>query len=65
MEKLVELVSEKTGLNKEMSEKAVETVLDFLKDKLPKPIASQIDKVIEGGESSAADLLGGILGKKS
>ena len=64
MDKLVELVSEKTGLSKEKAEQAVETVLDFLKDKLPKPIASQIDKVVEGGESSAADLLGGFLGKK-
>ncbi|MCB2178581.1 HU family DNA-binding protein [bacterium] len=64
MEQLVELVSEKTGLNKEMSEKAVKIVLDFLKDKLPDPIAAQIDNILDGGENTAADLLGGLFGNK-
>jgi hypothetical protein len=42
------------------------TVISYLKDRLPAPIAGQIDNVLEGG-SSAGDLatgLGGILGKK-
>ena len=66
MNELVELVSQKTGLSEEMSRKAVTTVIAYLKDRLPAPIAGQIDNVLEGG-GSAGDLasgLSGILGKK-
>jgi hypothetical protein len=62
MEELVKLVAEKTGLSKEMSEQAVKIVLDYVKKKLPKPVAMQVDAVL--GAGSAADMLGGLLGGK-
>jgi hypothetical protein len=68
MDQLVKLVSEKTGLSEEMSKKAVEVVLDYLKEKLPAPLAGQIDGLLEGSEGSGGleDLakkgLGGLLG---
>jgi hypothetical protein len=62
MEELVKLVSEKTGLSKEMSEQAVKLVLDYIKKKLPKPVAAQVDAVL--GAGSAADMLGGLFGGK-
>lgn len=62
MDELVNLVSEKTGLSKEMSETAVKVVLDFLKKKLPAPVAAQVDMVLKSG--SAADALGGLFGVK-
>jgi hypothetical protein len=68
MDELVKVVSEKTGLSEEMSREAAETVIGFLKDKLPAPIAGQIDNVLSG--ASAGDLqdlaggLGGMLGRK-
>ena len=62
MEELVKLVSKKTGISEDAAEKAVKVVLDYLKDKLPAPIAGQLDAVIEGGGLS--DALGGLLGKK-
>jgi hypothetical protein len=55
MDELVKLVSEKTGLSKEMSETAV-------KKKLPKPVAAQVDAVL--GAGSAADALGSLFGGK-
>ena len=61
MEELVKLVSKKTGISEELAEKAVKVVLDYLKDKLPDPIASQLDAVLEGG--GLTDMLGGLLGK--
>ncbi len=66
MDELVNLVSEKTGLSKAQSETAVKTVIEFLKDKLPGPIAGQIDNVLEGDTLSddLAKGLGGIFGKK-
>ena len=62
MDELVKLVSDKTGLDKEMSETAVKVVLDYLKKKLPAPVAAQMDVVLKSG--SAADALGGLLGGK-
>jgi hypothetical protein len=66
MDELVKLVVQKTGISKEQATVAVNTVLGFLKDKLPEPLASQVDSVISG-KSSPDDLmkgLGGMFGKK-
>ena len=57
MDELVKMVSEKTGLSEEMSKVAVDTVIDYLKGKLPEPLAGQLDTVLEGG-----DVGGGMLG---
>ena len=62
MEELVELVAKKTGLSKEASAEAVDVVLDYLKKKLPKPVAAQVDTVL--GSGSAADALGSLFGGK-
>lgn len=68
MNEVVKMITEKTGLSEDMAEVAVDLVIDYLKDKLPDPIAGQLDTVMSGGElgGSAADLakgLGGLLGK--
>ena len=68
MDELIKKVSEKTGISQDQARTAVTTVLGFLKDKLPAPIAGQIENVIGGGESSAggvgdiASKVGGLLG---
>lgn len=73
MDELVALVQEKAGLGKAQAKQAVETVMDFLKDKLPGPIAAQLDNVLENEAmmGQAGDLLdkglaglGGLLEKK-
>ncbi len=68
MDELVRLVSQKTGMPAETAKTAVETVVGFLKSKLPAPIAAQIDSVLSGvsaqGVEDLAKGLGGILGKK-
>ena len=48
MDELVKLVSAKTGLSEEMSRTAVKIVVDYLKTKLPSPLAAQIDSVLAG-----------------
>ena len=62
MDELVKLVSEKTGLSKEVSAEAVEVVLNYIKKKLPKPVAAQVDAVL--GADSAMDAIGGLFGGK-
>jgi ribosomal protein L7/L12 len=58
MDEVVKLVAQKTGLSQDQAKVAVETVVGFLKQKLPTPIAAQIDGVLGG--SGAADVAKGI-----
>ena len=64
MDELIKKVSEKTGISEDQARTAVTTVLGFLKDKLPAPIAGQIESVMGGGgESSAGGGIGDIASK--
>ncbi len=51
----VKLVLPKTGVSQDVAEKAVETVLGYLKEKLLAPIAAQIEGGL--GEAGAAEYL--------
>ena len=64
MEELINIVVEKTGLPEEQAKRAVDAVLDFVKDKLPEPIAAEVDSLIAGdaGLGQAGDLLKGLGG---
>jgi nucleoid DNA-binding protein len=68
MDELVQLVSEKAGVSEDQARQAVDTVVEYLKEKLPEPIAGQIEKAVSGsGDVDVQDLakgLGGMLGKK-
>lgn len=69
MEELIKQVTAKTGISEEQARGAVTTVLGFLKDRLPEPIAGQLDNVVAGGGDVAGGLgdiaskVGGIFGK--
>ncbi len=62
MDELVNLVAQKTGIPQAQARTAVETVITYLKQRLPAPIAGQIDAVLSG--KSAMGDLGSLLGKK-
>ena len=65
MEELVKLVVKKTGISETQAKGAIETVIGFLKKKLPAPLASQLDGVLKGeGGSGIAGGLGNLLGGK-
>jgi hypothetical protein len=75
VDELIKLVAGKVGISSEQAEQAVHTVLGFLKDRLPGPIAGQLDNIVGGGSAGAGgagglDLgavegaLGGLFGKK-
>jgi uncharacterized protein (DUF2267 family) len=73
MEELVKMVMEKTGLPKDQAKQAVETVIGFLKDRLPDPIAGQVDAALDNEAmmdqagkllDEGAKGLGGLFGKK-
>lgn len=65
MDEIVKLVVKKTGISEEQAKKAVETVIGFLKTKLPAPIGGQLDAVLKGeGGAGLAGGLGNLLGGK-
>ena len=59
MDKLLELVQEKAGISADQAKKAVDTVMDFMKDKLPAPLASQVAKYMDGDGGDGDDGDGG------
>jgi uncharacterized protein (DUF2267 family) len=68
MDELVKLVTEKTGISEAQAKQAVETVMGFLKDKLPGPVAGQVESALTGGDlpdvGGLGKTLGGLFGKK-
>jgi uncharacterized protein (DUF2267 family) len=63
MDELIKLVVQKSGISEAQAKTAVETVVNFLKQKLPAPLASQVDNALSGGMPNLG-ALGGLLGKK-
>jgi uncharacterized protein (DUF2267 family) len=61
MDELIKLVAAKTGISQEQAKVAVETVIKFLKEKLPAPIAGQLDSLLKGG-GNPEDLLKNVAG---
>jgi hypothetical protein len=70
MDELVKLVAKRVGIPEAQAKQAVETVVGFLKEKLPAPLAGQIDSAIgdsgavKKGVEGLAKGLGGVLGGK-
>jgi len=62
MDELVKLVSQQTGISEEMARKVVETVLGFVKQRLPAPVAAQVESVLSGEDlaGKAGDALKGL-----
>jgi hypothetical protein len=63
MDEIVKLVQERAGIDEGQARTAVDTVMSFIKDRLPEPMRGQIDGLIgAGGGASAADSnpLGGL-----
>lgn len=58
MNDIVQRLIERTGLPQDQAMTAVETVLGFLKEKLPGPVASQIDSVMGGTQPDPSGISG-------
>jgi hypothetical protein len=71
MNELVQMVQQKTGLSQDMAQKVVDTVVGYLKTKLPAPLSSGLDELMGAGAGSdasgdaagATDEAGGLMGK--
>ena len=63
MEELIKQVTAKAGISEDQARSAVNTVLDFVKDRLPAPIAGQIENAMSGEGGGIGCAVGDIAGK--
>ncbi len=71
MDELIKQVAQRTGISEEQARTAVQTVIGFLKERLPAPIAGQLDNAVSGAGGSggsitdqAGGMIGGMFGQK-
>lgn len=70
MNEIIQRLMERTGLPQDKAQAAVDTVIGFLKEKLPEPLASQVDGFLDGSSGMGNTLgslgsnLGGMFGKR-
>jgi nucleoid DNA-binding protein len=58
MNELINIIVQKTGISQENAQKAVQVTVDFLKSKLPGPIAVQLNSFLMGGTNLSRVLAG-------
>lgn len=63
MNEIIQRLVDRTGLPENKAQDAVNVVIGFLKEWLPEPFASQIDRFLDGfsGMANTVDNLGGNL----
>jgi hypothetical protein len=74
MEELIRQVTERTGITESQARTAIDTVMGYMRDKLPASASGMIDGVVGGGANAAGGVadtaqnvlggIGGIFGKK-
>jgi len=66
MNELIEQLKSRVGLDDSKANSAAQTVIEFLKQRLPGPIAGQLDSALAGGGvEGIKDKIGDVFGKKS
>jgi hypothetical protein len=48
MDEIINLVQQRAGINADQARTAVETVVSFVKDRLPEPMRGEVDSLISG-----------------
>lgn len=67
MNEIIQQLKSRVGLNDNQAQSAAQTVIDYLKQRLPGPVAGELDKFVSGGSGAQGveSKLEGFLGKKS
>lgn len=67
MDELIQQLKSRVGLDDNKAQSAAQTVIDYLKQRLPGPVAGELDKVVSGtgGAQEIESKVEGFLGKKS
>ncbi len=64
MDELVKQITQKTGISEDQAKQAIAQVLAFLKQRLPAPVAQQLDGVLSGSMPDLSKGIGGLFGGK-
>jgi hypothetical protein len=63
MEELAKVIAAKSGISEEQATSAAQAAMDFIKSKLPEPMAAQLEAALSGGgASSMLGKVGGLFG---
>lgn len=65
MEELIKVVTQKVGISEAQARSAVETIVSFLKEKMPGGVGGQVESFIKGKSSSLGNVIGGLKEKAS
>jgi hypothetical protein len=63
MEELIKMVTSKVGISESQAKGAIDTVISFLKDKMPGGLGSQVESFISGNAGSIGNVVDGLKGK--
>lgn len=63
MEELIKMVTQKVGISESQAKSAVETVVSFLKDKMPGGIGNQVESFVKGNTGSIGNVVDGLKDK--
>lgn len=71
MDALVKMITEKTGISQQQATTAVQTVVSFLKEKMPAGLGNQVESFLQGGNAGSTgntadaikDKIGGMFGR--
>lgn len=61
MDDLIKMLIEKVNLDEATAQQAAEEVFSFFKERLPEPVAAQLDALLAGGQLD--DAAGGLMDK--
>jgi hypothetical protein len=62
MDELVKQVAAKAGISEDQARSAVTHVVDFIKGRLPEPIAAHVDSVVNGASGGVGGDIAGKVG---
>lgn len=65
MEELIKTVTAKAGISESQAKSAVETVVGFIKDKMPGGIGSQVESFLAGNAGTVGNIIDTVKDKAS
>jgi hypothetical protein len=68
MDELIQQLKTRVGLDEQKARSAANTVVDYLKQKLPAPVVNQVESAVSGTESKMQEMkekISGTFGKKT
>jgi uncharacterized protein (DUF2267 family) len=63
MDELIQKVQQRADIDEGQANAAVNTVIDFLKERLPEPVAGQIEGALSDEAGSPMDRVGSMFGR--